>query len=1076
MTLLQDLESLDLTEIIEARDSIRRAVERPELQAILSGGAAQTALADLGSSLQTLRDTADEPAALLRPLVDAVADLAGSISLDDVPVDQYLEAVREGASLMARLFEGLDGDPATFGQFLGLSLGEALDRAQSVIGSYTQAGLEDLTQFRDLVDTVERGVPTDPAAFADLAVDVLLPFPRASLTEMRHGLVQILDGSSAIALPPGRTDGLKVALDAVASAAATADARALERALRDLERARVNTITSIQNDFLNISADIGQLHVEEGLRAVADASRALETAEEGVLEYLANWREQIAVARTHIENLDPGQISPLLPALVQHLEEFAQTQIAESIDAQVHHLEEWVRGLLAHLPVRSLRAELSRFIHSVAQAIEDADLDRYARDVRELLDEIQSSLDPGTLTADIRETLEGVERVISDALDDVIEALNTVKDAIESVTEEAEEVLNRAADALARFKAAIDEITAAVDNLGVEQAAQQVVDTLTRLRETAEELLSVAPLPEPLRPLVEQLIDALESVDFDVVLNPARAAVAEFDIPDEVSATLTEALQKTRDVLQNLIPAELIRSIEAEIDTALNVIRDFDPATLLGGVTDFIDDAADLIVRLDPRPLAQQVRGPYQAVLDAIDAAHPNVLLAPVIQAYDSLLGDLSVPAPETAVRRMTETIGATGESMARTAIEPVRRLAPPGAVELPEPGATSPPPPLPQPDDIRPGDIIRIFGYLPNQLREALAALEDGPAGEALRAVDALCGGLARDLRRVQAALWDIEARVNGGLDELLAPLGTAQTQAQLAIQANFSAGTVDVDAAMLVVAQSGPGSLRSALVDAIELVGTRAHTAASDVGGPVGAALERAAIALERCRLSGLGSDLDAFLAALDTEPIAAEFDGLVAAALRRAPGLMTEMADELQALMEQLKALIRRFNPGAQAQKFLVVLDVLRQELEVLNPRRLAAELGEVHAAIRETIVAYDPTDFAAEVAETLMATANLLRSLDPAALLGDLSFLDSILDRVENAVPTDTLADVGESLAAVGQRLADIDPAGLLDAVERLGPKLVEAFEKTIEAIRREIITLLESLRYASASASVTVGGG
>jgi hypothetical protein len=54
MTLLSDLKSLDLSNILDARASITAAMEKPELEGVLSGGAAQTALAGLGTSLQTL--------------------------------------------------------------------------------------------------------------------------------------------------------------------------------------------------------------------------------------------------------------------------------------------------------------------------------------------------------------------------------------------------------------------------------------------------------------------------------------------------------------------------------------------------------------------------------------------------------------------------------------------------------------------------------------------------------------------------------------------------------------------------------------------------------------------------------------------------------------------------------------------------------------------------------------------------------------------------------------------------------------------------------------------------------------
>src|SRR5262249_30053940 len=147
------------------------------------------------------------------------------------------------------------------------------------------------------------------------------------------------------------------------------------------------------------------------------------------------------------------------------------------------------------------------------------------------------------------------------------------------------------------------------------------------------------------------------------------------------------------------------------------------------------------------------------------------------------------------------------------------------------------------------------------------------GPAGDVLNAIDALTTGLARDLRRLQAELWEIEARLQTGLDDLLIPLNAAQFHAQGALQLHMSPGGFQVDAAMGAVALAGPERIRDALTDALALAVGRTQQAAASAGGRTGTALEQIAQALERCRLSGVTHDLNALLAALDPEPIAAE-----------------------------------------------------------------------------------------------------------------------------------------------------------------------------------------------------------
>ena len=54
------------------------------------------------------------------------------------------------------------------------------------------------------------------------------------------------------------------------------------------------------------------------------------------------------------------------------------------------------------------------------------------------------------------------------------------------------------------------------------------------------------------------------------------------------------------------------------------------------------------------------------------------------------------------------------------------------------------------------------------------------------------------------------------------------------------------------------------------------------TQAGGSLGATLDQAAEALEGCLLSGVADDLDRMLAALDCEPLAAEFDAVILTAM--------------------------------------------------------------------------------------------------------------------------------------------------------------------------------------------------
>jgi hypothetical protein len=168
---------------------------------------------------------------------------------------------------------------------------------------------------------------------------------------------------------------------------------------------------------------------------------------------------------------------------------------------------------------------------------------------------------------------------------------------------------------------------------------------------------------------------------------------------------------------------------------------------------------------------------------------------------------------------------------------------------------------------------------------------------------------------------------------------------------------------------------------------------------------------------------------------------------------------------------------FNPGFLAQKFLGLIDLLKEQLDLLDPRRLAAELGEIHKAIRDTIAAYDPAVFAQEIWEIIDRLIQGLDVLKPSELLAGFSFSNEFLNKIKAAVPTEALKDIDRSLDEVGAELAKIDPAGLLESINSLGPRLVEEFEAALERIKQEILALLNAIRFqeTSGSASVSVSG-
>jgi hypothetical protein len=1075
MTLLTDLQAIDLSSITSAKATIGASISGDEIQNLVKGGVTAGALGDFGAALTRLQGALDEPTSLVKPLVDAVAPLGESLVPDMAVFDRYRGSVEAGANVLGGLVGTLASDPALFGQTFGRSLADSFGAAAQAAEHYLPIDLGDLANLREIVERVDAGLPPDPAQFAELALDVLSPFPRSDLVRIRTELDRGLQAARGVHVDVSLSAPLVAAFDAVAAAQTQAQLRA---ALADLKRVQATVVAAIRAEYGAAASTIAALPIDGVLKTLASVGATIRRGEQDILRYLEDWRNDIARARELIESGDPAALAARVLGILDELEAHARAQVLAVFDRAIEQLKSWVQGLLAELRLRAIRNEVRDFLFAVAAAIRDAHLDAVANEATSLLAQVRAAVDAGNLADAIKAALADVEKAVSAALDGVIGALETIGSEIGAVADEAGAILARAATVLGGFKVATDGIAASVEGLGVEEAAAQVIDHLRQLRETVEKLLTAAPLPEPLRDQVNQLAELVQGIDVEAIFSPVRDAVAELKIPDDVVVEVTASLHTLESVVANIVPAELVASIEEEVNAVLEPLRSLDPSVLLKDVTSFIAGTADAIDGVSVASLVNGIAGPFDAVLATIDELHPRRLLAPVIDAYDGLIGKLPSPSPGSVVDRAVGTVATAGDAVSRAAATPTTSVLPSmpaqtGAAPLPAPAAA-----LPQ-EATLPGDFVRLVGHLPNAVREALASLEAGPAGEVMAAIDGMTGGLARDIRAIAAEVAAVEVRLEGGLDDLLAPLAVAQSTAQLAIRARFAGTSFNVDSAMRVTADAGPGSVRAAVLDSAVAARGKARALTVGTGGGVSVQLGEMADLLEQSSLGRLAGDLDAFLAALDPEPIAKELDALVLAVMKKIPETIAAVGDTFAAAIERIASLMEELNPGTQAHRFLEVLTVVQEELDLLNPRRLAAELGEIHAAIRAAVAAYDPRRFAAEIDATLDAIAASLRGLSPADLLGNLDFLKTTIDRVEGAIPSKKLEGIGTSLTEVGATLHDLDLAALVDAVEALGPRVIDSFEKVVVAVRNELVALLESLRYssggASASASVSVGG-
>ncbi len=1082
MSLVEELQSLDVSRIVSAKGAISIAINDPELKKLIESGATQSALAGLGGALGELRQALPDASALARPLANGLTSLGGEIT-ERVPIDRYLGAVRDGAEFVGRFVENFTGDVASLGKHFGLGLGDAVKLASSVVDGFSSVSLQDLPRFRDLIATVEAGVPGDPAAFTRVAIDILLPFQTSDLTGLRSIMDGVHAGLGGLALPRDRTAGLQASLRTVIAAASNPDDAVMRRALDDLARVRANTIGQLNEDLRGVVALLGRVHVPDLFGGLKRFEGSLRKADRGILEFLGEWRVLLVEARQQVAAMDMAILKTLIPGLLSELERFAKELIGDPMDAAVAEAGDALRSAFRRLGLRAARNEITGFLVKITNAIRNARIDRFAIEARAKLATLSSTLGgAGGLPAEIRAELERIQAVIDKALDGVLDALEKIRVEVDAVAGEAQDILGRAATAVEAFQGAMSEIARALDELGIEKSAEQVVQTLETIRETAQKLLGDSPLPDSMRPLVEQLIATLEAIDFDVVFAPVNEALTELELPPEVAGNITAALAATRDAAANLIPAKLVAEIDAEVKSVLEVVKRFEPAKLLPDVTSYLQETAEYVRQLRlSEDLVETARGPFKFLLDGIDAANPDRLLAPVVEAYDAVLGRIETPSPDRLASGFNGLLEKTGEAASRsiggpaatfTGGQPTSARGAAAGAPRTEAGTSTVDAVQSLGDSFRPGDIIRMFGYLPDRLRETLKGVEARAAQTIVGTLDAHCGGLARDLRALPQLLRGVESEVEMWLRELFAPLRQLHFEAVLAVDSRRRGSSASASLSLQVVATASPGALGDDVRETVRLLRIAVRKLTEGPGSP-GQAIESAAHALERCSISALGADLDRWLAALDIEPIAAEFDALVAAIINKTPELVGNLEDELNSAVERFKTLIDEFNPGAQLQKFARLFDIVEEELDLLNPRRLAAELGEIHAAIRSAVAAYDPAVFAADINQVIESAAQGILSLNPQALLGDVSFLGATVARVEQANPATALAAVGASLKEVGERLAKVDPGALLEEVNELLPRVSASAHQAVEKIRNEILRLLKSLEFAAANARVSV---
>ena len=147
MSLLDDLQGLDVSAIADAKVSVSASLEIPELQQLLGGDGISATLGPLNDTLSSLQGSLDNPEQLLEPLLQGVLSLAQQLNLDQALVNALLEQVGEGAGILKSVLEGLAGDPGAFAVG-GSSAGAAFSGLTGALGDYATRSIGGLGRTR----------------------------------------------------------------------------------------------------------------------------------------------------------------------------------------------------------------------------------------------------------------------------------------------------------------------------------------------------------------------------------------------------------------------------------------------------------------------------------------------------------------------------------------------------------------------------------------------------------------------------------------------------------------------------------------------------------------------------------------------------------------------------------------------------------------------------------------------------------------------------------------------------------------------------------------------------------------
>jgi hypothetical protein len=624
------------------------------------------------------------------------------------------------------------------------------------------------------------------------------------------------------------------------------------------------------------------------------------------------------------------------------------------------------------------------------------------------------------------------------------------------------------------FQTAIEGFLNQLDSLldPIAQAVDTAADTaVTGINDFSDYLegLDIAGLMEQLRQKVDEILDALIPVDFDLVVDPVVAEIEE-----------------NTEKLRSIDPASLNDLLRQALKVALDVIIQID---FTAAISDPLEEQFETVKAVPERAI-EQLQQRYEQAVARLDELKPEQLLVALFSAFDVIdeaVGSVSVGALLGPLDRLHERH--LQQPLAQ--LKPLTLLRPVSEAFQDFTGVF---------DDISGEAIIAPVDALLDDLKEGVAGFDiTGYVDNLLAAVEKVKQDL-RDIRPselLEPLLAELE-RLEGELDRfkpsvvfqpaaelatpLLQALETVQQQAVTALFEAFQAPLQILDRLEPEVFVQNLRRQLDVLIEALESVDVSTgynqlkgqyfdlKLAVEGQGDGQKAALVEL-IDPER----HLGELVDAYEALLSTleglkeNVVLPDLDGLYAELRERLLSMLPPYARELLD-PEAFKRIMRLADPTRFLQELDARFDALKEKLIPIRPQDIAAELDETYEAVLaqvdeldieeslnrvkeifgrvEGIVGSIRVDFlAADIDDAVSDLRAMVNALDPTRLFEDLDAIHHEVELVvESTVPSQMLSGLEDTVGRVQDLVASVDPRTVF------GPPLDEAWQSVEDALQ------------------------